>query len=89
MLNKTGNYGSMRLNFLHPPFNKVEARQAMLHLIHQEEFMKATFGNPKYYKQCPSNFACGTPMENDANTDWFKERAEHREGEGAVPEGGL
>ena len=34
--------------------------------------MKATFGNPKYYKKCPSNFACGTPMENDENTDWFK-----------------
>jgi len=72
VLNKTGNYGIMRLNFLHPPFNKPEARQAMLHLIDQEEFMKATFGNPKYYKKCPSNFACGTPMENDANTEWFK-----------------
>ena len=35
--------------------------------------MKATFGNPKYYKKCPSNFACGTPMENDENTAWFKE----------------
>ena len=73
VLNKTGNYGIMRLNFLYPPFNKAEARQAMLHLIDQEEFMKATFGNPKYYKKCPSNFACGTPMENDENTHWFKE----------------
>ena len=45
----------------------------MLYLIDQEEFMKATFGNPKYYKKCPSNFACGTPMENDENTAWFKE----------------
>ena len=35
--------------------------------------MKATFGNPKYYKKCASNFACGTPMENDENTDWFKD----------------
>jgi peptide/nickel transport system substrate-binding protein len=73
VLNKTGNYGIMRLNFLHPPFDKVEARQAMLYLIDQEEFMKATFGNPKYYRKCPSNFACGTPMENDENTAWFKE----------------
>jgi peptide/nickel transport system substrate-binding protein len=72
VLNKTGNYGIMRLNFLHPPFNNADARRAMLHLIDQEEFMKATFGNPKYYRKCPSNFACGTPMENDANSDWFK-----------------
>src|SRR5256714_8174649 len=73
VLNQTGNYGIMRLNFLHPPFDKVEARQAMLYLIDQEEFMKASFGNPKYYKKCASDFACGTPMENDENTQWFKE----------------
>jgi peptide/nickel transport system substrate-binding protein len=73
VLNQTGNVGWMRLNFLHPPFDKVEARQAMLHLVNQEEYMKATFGNPKYYRKCGSNYACGTPMENDENTGWFKE----------------
>ena len=45
----------------------------MLYLVNQEEYLKATFGNPKYYKKCGSNFACGTPMENDENTQWFKE----------------
>jgi peptide/nickel transport system substrate-binding protein len=34
--------------------------------------MKATFGNEKFYRGCGSIFACNTPMENDANTDWFK-----------------
>ena len=61
----------------------------MLYLIDQEEFMKATFGNPKYYKKCPSNFACGTPMENDENTGLVQGCAERREGKGTVPEGGL
>ena len=80
----------MRLNFLHPPFNNVDARKAHAlpdrpGRVHEGD----SFGNPKYYKKCPSNFACGTPMENDENTDWFKERAEPRQGEGAVPEGGL
>jgi len=73
VLNKTGNYGIMRINHLYPPFNNVDARKALLYLINQEEFMKASFGNPKYYRKCPSNFACGTPMENDENTQWFKE----------------
>jgi peptide/nickel transport system substrate-binding protein len=73
VLNKTGNFGIMRINHLYPPFNNVDARKALLYLIDQEEFMKASFGNPKYYKKCPSNFACGTPMENDENTAWFKE----------------
>src|SRR3982751_2613924 len=45
VLNKTGNFGIMRINHLYPPFDKVEARQAMLYLIDQEEFMKASFGN--------------------------------------------
>ena len=71
-LNKTGNVGIARLNCLHPPFDKVEARQAMLYLLNQSDFLKATFGNPKYYQTCPSYFGCGTPMQTDANTDWFK-----------------
>ena len=72
VLNELGNVGWMRLNYLHPPFNHPAARRAMLHLVKQEDFMKATFGNPKYYKSCGSLFTCGTTMENDANTDWFK-----------------
>jgi peptide/nickel transport system substrate-binding protein len=72
VLNQTGNIGWMRLNFLHPPFNNVKARQAMLHLIHPTEVMKASFGNERYYRGCASLFGCGTPMENDANTEWFR-----------------
>jgi peptide/nickel transport system substrate-binding protein len=72
VLNPTGNVGWLRMNFLHPPFNNVKARQAMLHLINQKDFMQATFANPKYSRTCGSLFACDTPMENDANTDWFK-----------------
>jgi peptide/nickel transport system substrate-binding protein len=72
VLNKTGNVGWLRMNCLHPPFDKVEARQAMLHLVDQEEYMKAAFGHPKYYRKCASNFGCGTPMENDEHTDWFR-----------------
>jgi peptide/nickel transport system substrate-binding protein len=73
VLNKTGNIGWLRMNFLHPPFNNVDARRAMLYLLNQEDFMKATFGNPKFYRKCPSDFGCGVPMENDANIGWFKE----------------
>jgi peptide/nickel transport system substrate-binding protein len=73
VLNKTGNIGWLRMNFLYPPFNNVDARRAMLYLLNQEDFMKASFGNPKYYRTCASDFGCGVPMENDANTGWFKE----------------
>ncbi len=73
VLNKTGNVGIARLNCLHPPFESVYARQAMLHLLNQADFLKATFGNPKFYQTCPSFFGCNNPMQTDAGTDWFKQ----------------
>lgn len=72
VLNKGGNVGMCRLNWLHPPFDNVHARQAMLHLIKQEDILKAVFGNPKYFRGCPSLFGCTGLMQSDANTDWFK-----------------
>ena len=72
VLNKQGQLGWCRVNWLYPPFNNVKARQAMLYLIHHTEVMKATFGDEKYFKGCSSLFGMGTPMENDANIDWFK-----------------
>ncbi len=72
VFNPAGSAIWMRLNFLHPPFDNVDCRRAMLHLINQEDVLKATFGNAKYYRTCGSNYACGMPMENDENTDWFK-----------------
>jgi peptide/nickel transport system substrate-binding protein len=72
VLNRTGNVGWCRLNFLHPPFDNVKARQAVLAAVDQREFMAATFNNPTYARTCGSLFGCGTPMENDANTEWFK-----------------
>ena len=45
----------------------------MLHLLNQADFLKASFGNPKYYQTCPSYFGCDNPMQTDANTDWFKQ----------------
>ena len=72
VLQKGGNVGMCRLNWLHPPFDKIEARQAMLHLIKQEDILKAVFGNPKYYQACGSLFGCTGQMQSDVNSDWFK-----------------
>lgn len=61
----------LRMNCLQRPFDNVKARQAMLHLIDQEAFMRATIGNPKYYTTITSWFGT-TPYSNDENTGWFK-----------------
>jgi peptide/nickel transport system substrate-binding protein len=73
VLNKTGHVAIMRLNHLHPPFNNVEARRAMLHLVKQDDVMGAIFGQSKSWQKCGAYFACGTPMTNDENTEWFNE----------------
>jgi peptide/nickel transport system substrate-binding protein len=72
VLNELGNVGQLRLNHLHPPFDKVEARRAMLHLVNQEDYMRACIGNPDYYRICGSQFTCGSPMENDAGLEWME-----------------
>jgi peptide/nickel transport system substrate-binding protein len=69
---KGGNVVIMRANFLHKPFSDARARQALLYLVDQNAFMKATFGDSKWYKPCPSIFGNNTAYTNDANTDWFR-----------------
>jgi peptide/nickel transport system substrate-binding protein len=72
VLNATGNVGIIRLNWLYPPFDNLKARRAMLYLVNQADILAGTFGASQYYRECASIFGCGTKMENDANTDWFK-----------------
>ncbi|MFD1984559.1 ABC transporter substrate-binding protein [Mesorhizobium newzealandense] len=72
VLNKTGDVYFMRMNCLQKPFDNVKARQAMLHLIDQEAFMRAMIGNPKYFNTITSAFGSGTLYSNDENTGWFK-----------------
>src|SRR5215216_4802026 len=65
--------GMIRLNHLHPPFNNVKARQAMYHLINQEDFLRAIVGDPKYYRVCHGLLTCGGPYENDGGSAFFKD----------------
>jgi peptide/nickel transport system substrate-binding protein len=74
---KTGTFGTnsgfIRLNHLHPPFNNIKARQAMYHLINQEDFLRAIIGNPDYYKVCYGMITCGTPLASDAGSAMLRE----------------
>ena len=64
-LDPLGVQGWIRMNHLHPPFDNVKMRQAVLWLLDQELYMRAAVGNPAYYQVCPALFACGTPYETD------------------------
>src|ERR1700730_14310548 len=69
---KTDPLGSttmLRFNHLHPPFNNVKMRQAVLAVTDQAEFMSALAGDPSNWNLCPSFFTCGTPMANNAGSE--------------------
>ncbi len=70
--NKMGYLALVRPNHLYPPFNSAKARQALMHLINQEDFMRAAFGQPEFYKQCWAFMACGTSMASEAGMDDYR-----------------
>ncbi len=76
-LMKTGDLdstvGMIRLNHLHPPFNNPKARQAMYHLINQEDFLRAIVGDPNYYRVCHGMLTCGSPLANDGGSAMLKD----------------
>ena len=61
--------GSMfiiRPNHLHPPFNNVKAREALVALTDQTEYMQAVGGDPELYRTCDSFLFCGTPSYSNS-----------------------
>jgi len=63
---RLGAQGMVRMNHLHPPFNDLRARRALLYLINQEQFLTTMFGDPELFRVCHAFFACGAPFETDA-----------------------
>ena len=68
-----GNIGSFRMNHLHPPFNDVRARRAILLAMSQEDYMRAIVGdNAALWKPLPGFFPPGTPLYSEAGGDILK-----------------
>ncbi len=64
-----GTQGWLRPNHLNPPFDNPKARQALLHMVKQADYLQAVVGDAKLYRECPAYFMCGTPLETDAASD--------------------
>ena len=59
--NPLGQQFVIRFNHLTKPFDNPKIRLAALYCMRQEDYLKATVGDPKYYKVCTAAFVCGTP----------------------------
>ncbi len=70
-----GNIGSFRMNHLHPPFNDVRARRAVLMAMNQEDYMRALVGDDNsLWKPLPSFITPDTPL-------YTEEGGEHPKGQ--------
>jgi peptide/nickel transport system substrate-binding protein len=63
--NPLGNQYVMRFNSTAKPFDNPKIRHAVMVAFGQEDYLKATIGNPKYYKVCKAVFVCGTPLASE------------------------
>jgi peptide/nickel transport system substrate-binding protein len=69
ILNPLGLQYMFRPNHLHYPFDNPKVRQALWYAFNQEDFPKATIGDPNYYKACKAIFVCGTPLASEKGMD--------------------
>jgi peptide/nickel transport system substrate-binding protein len=71
--NPSGWISYMRPNHLHPPFDNVKARQALAHLVDQEDYMRvAVSSDPANWKVCWAFMSCGGPMESEVGTEAYR-----------------
>ena len=58
-----------RMNFLYPPFDNKEIRQAALKALSQEDVLATMMGDPEYYQVCGAIFGCGQPLEDETGAE--------------------
>lgn len=58
-----GYQGILRFNHLHPPFDNVQVRRAVMMAVDQAEYLPGVAGRPDYARECRSMYGCGTPLE--------------------------
>jgi peptide/nickel transport system substrate-binding protein len=68
-----GLVGALVMNHLHPPFNDVRARRAILMALSQEDCMRALVGgDDSLWKPMPGYFPAGTPLYTEEGGDILK-----------------
>jgi peptide/nickel transport system substrate-binding protein len=68
-----GQVGLLVINHVHPPFNDVRARRAILAAMNQEEYMRAYLGDEaNMWKLLPSYLTPGTPLYSEEGGDLLR-----------------
>jgi peptide/nickel transport system substrate-binding protein len=67
-INTLGNQFAFRFNSIQSPFDNPKIRQAAFAAFNQWDFLRATIGDPEYYKICTALFICGTTFASEKGT---------------------
>jgi peptide/nickel transport system substrate-binding protein len=90
VLDTTGYIGMMRFNHLHPPFDKVGVRRAILGAVNQEDYLRAIMGDDQTaWRTCFSVWPCGSPFANETGADALKGAHDIEAAKRALREGGY
>ena len=85
-----GNIGTLRMNHLHPPFNDVRARRAVMMALDQEDYMRAVVGDDEtLWKHLPSYFTPGTDVYTENGGDILKGPRKYEEAKKLLAEAGY
>ncbi|MEQ1806332.1 MAG: ABC transporter substrate-binding protein, partial [Burkholderiaceae bacterium] len=84
-----GSMGMIRFNFLHPPFNNVKLRQALLYAVNQPDYVVAIAGDPKNGNPCYSYFTCGTPLASEVGAEPLKGKRDMDKARQLIKESGY
>ena len=85
-----GNIGTLRMNHLHPPFNDVRARRAVMMALDQEDYMRAVVGDDEtLWKRLPSYFTPGTDVYTENGGDILKGPRKYEEAKKLLAEAGY
>ena len=85
----SGSMGIIQLNHLHPPFNNVKARQAMLNIVHMPDYLNTIAPDKKLQSVCYSYFGCAVPMETDAGAEAYKAPPDYKKAAEMFKEAGY
>ena len=85
-----GNIGSFRMNHLHPPFNDVKARRAVLTALSQEDYMRALVGDDtSLWKPLPGYFTPNTPLYSEEGGEILKGKRDYDAAKRLLAESGY
>jgi peptide/nickel transport system substrate-binding protein len=81
--------GCVRFNWLHPPFDNVKMRQAVMMVASQADYMTAFVGGKENWNECPGFFTCGGPMASKAGSEAIAGKRDYDKAKQLIKEAGY